>query len=170
MENNSIKKQGGAEKKCRKCGGILGLSTSNANRGKTKTCTACRQSAWYENNREYVRDKSKEYYQRTRETRIKYAKEWRLANLAKHREDAWAYKLRRMGSSPEIYNAALERQGHVCALCGKPPTKHRLCQDHCHRRIKPRGALCNRCNFVVGQYETMLKDIPKIQAYLSQYE
>ena len=45
----------------------------------------------------------------------------------------------------EEYDALLELQGGVCALClGKRP--YRLAVDHCHRTLEVRGLLCKGCN------------------------
>lgn len=38
----------------------------------------------------------------------------------------------------------------VCAICGRPPVKRRLCIDHDHVTGKIRGLLCNSCNRMLG--------------------
>jgi hypothetical protein len=60
--------------------------------------------------------------------------------------------LRAFGMTPDDYNALLDAQGHVCAICGMPDPSGRLKLDHDHRiglnREGLRGALCDRCNRV----------------------
>ena len=51
--------------------------------------------------------------------------------------------------SAEDYDAALLRQGGLCAICRKPYAKT-LCIDHCHATGKFRGLLCRKCNFALG--------------------
>jgi Recombination endonuclease VII len=51
----------------------------------------------------------------------------------------------------------LEKQGGLCAICGKPDeTVRRMSLDHCHDTGKLRGMLCNGCNVGIG----MLGDDP----------
>jgi hypothetical protein len=47
------------------------------------------------------------------------------------------------------YDALLESQGGVCAVCGKP-SKKTLCVDHCHSTGTIRGLLCRKCNLGLG--------------------
>ena len=56
---------------------------------------------------------------------------------------------RRYGISRAEYDALLERQGGVCAICRKP-SKETLCVDHCHVTGRIRGLLCRKCNFGLG--------------------
>lgn len=44
------------------------------------------------------------------------------------------------------YDELLERQGGVCAICGRPPATRRLDIDHDHATMELRGLLCHRCN------------------------
>ena len=53
------------------------------------------------------------------------------------------------GFAAADYDAALLRQGGLCAICRKPYAKT-LCIDHCHATGKFRGLLCRKCNFVLG--------------------
>ncbi len=53
----------------------------------------------------------------------------------------------------EEYDALLEAQGGVCAICGNPETRQRgtvvvnaLSVDHDHGSGKRRALLCDRCN------------------------
>jgi hypothetical protein len=58
-----------------------------------------------------------------------------------------------LGFSEEQYEAMLEAQGGVCAICRLPDSaiaKTVLCVDHDHRTGDVRGLLCNRCNTAIG--------------------
>lgn len=58
------------------------------------------------------------------------------------------------------YSTLLEKQGGVCAICGKSMTgvkekgkqEHALYVDHDHKTGKVRGILCNNCNFGIGHF------------------
>ena len=105
-------------------------------------------------------------------------KEWRDANPEKYR----AYRIKQgFGISAEQYDKLMERQGSVCAACGKPESAigwksgkvKRLAVDHdhsccpgessCGRCV--RGLLCTRCNLGCGYFD----DDPEILERMAQY-
>lgn len=53
---------------------------------------------------------------------------------------------RTFGLSREEYEAILEYQGGVCAICLQRPVSRRLAVDHDHQTGEVRGLLCSRCN------------------------
>ena len=97
--------------------------------------------------------------------------------------------LKKYGLSPSEWNAILERQGGVCAICRKEPSAPklhperggRLCTDHEHvkgfKKMPPeqrkkfvRGLLCYFCNhYYVGRGITVFKS-QNVTAYLERYE
>lgn len=69
-------------------------------------------------------------------------------------------RAKHLGVTDEMYAALLDRQGGVCAICGKPPKEggRRLDVDHDHRTGEVRGLLCWTCNhFILGKYTTVPK-------------
>jgi hypothetical protein len=80
------------------------------------------------------------------------------------------------GISIEEYEAMLEAQGGVCAVCGKAEsvvktkagTVSELAVDHNHATGRVRGLLCNKCNLAVGHLETH-GDHAALIAYLTQH-
>lgn len=64
------------------------------------------------------------------------------------------------GLSLGEYDALLQKQGGVCAICGQDePSAHgrtgkqfRLAVDHCHETGIVRGLLCQKCNRAVGLF------------------
>jgi hypothetical protein len=59
----------------------------------------------------------------------------------------------------------------LCDICGQPENykgRKRLSVDHCHKTLKIRGLVCNRCNVLLGMSldnpETLLKAV----AYLGK--
>jgi Recombination endonuclease VII len=53
--------------------------------------------------------------------------------------------------SLEEYDAMLNRQGGVCAICKKKPDEGKvLFVDHCHVTGQVRGLLCHKCNSVLA--------------------
>lgn len=67
------------------------------------------------------------------------------ADPDRRRRDQYLYRTYRITLAQ--YEAILELQGGVCALCEKPPKKRNLSVDHDHRTGEVRGLLCDpRCN------------------------
>lgn len=60
------------------------------------------------------------------------------------------YNLRRYNLTPEEYEAILEYQGGVCAICDHPPKSKNLAVDHDHKTGLVRGLLCYMCNYTLG--------------------
>lgn len=89
--------------------------------------------------------------------------------------------LAKYGLSEQEWRNILERQGGVCAICKKEPSKGRLCIDHEHvknwkklpseqRKLYVRGLLCWFCNhYYVGRCITIEK-AENVVTYLKHYE
>jgi len=70
----------------------------------------------------------------------------------RHRRRSWLK--RKYGITPEEYDAILERQGGVCAICKAPPGDprgYRMHVDHAHDDGRVRGILCGPCNQGLGR-------------------
>jgi Recombination endonuclease VII len=65
-------------------------------------------------------------------------------------------RLKRFGITLADYEAILDIQGGLCAICGKSEVMKRngritwLCVDHDHKTGKVRGLLCKHCNVMIG--------------------
>lgn len=76
------------------------------------------------------------------------------------------------GLTVEQYQAMIEAQNGVCAICREVPrhrsrTEGRFLVDHCHTTGKVRGLLCHNCNVSIG----LLKEDPvRIRALLAYVE
>lgn len=79
----------------------------------------------------------------------------------------------RYGIDLPEYEAMLEKQSHVCAICLQPETRrHRygdepkkLAVDHDHATGRVRGLLCDSCNNMLGR----AKDNPDILRRAADY-
>ena len=80
-------------------------------------------------------------------------------------------QLARYGLTPEEFDAKLEAQGGMCAVCGKPPkpdgirAASQLHQDHDHLTGLNRDLLCSTCNYGLGQF----KDDPALLRAAADY-
>lgn len=79
-----------------------------------------------------------------------YIREWRKRNPQYRREHLLASKY---GLTPPEYDAILEKQNGVCAICSAVPDGHPLCVDHDHDTGRIRGLLCASCNTFIGRFE-----------------
>lgn len=112
---------------------------------------------YYQENREYIRKRTREYVERTREQRAAAVKDWQRRNPEKARLIKLSYKARRrsqeaMGDSTADITAWEKRQKKVCYWCGKLcPKKYHI--DH-YRPLAKGGShttdnlviACQSCN------------------------
>ena len=77
---------------------------------------------------------------------------------------------RRYGITVDEYDEMLERQGGVCAVCGSPPTRHKLAVDHDHATGKVRALLCSRCNCALGQAGDNADRLDALAAYVRSHK
>ena len=92
------------------------------------------------------------------ERNVAYMREWREKNPNAHRE---SHLQRKYGISVADYEAMLQAQDGVCAICQgaehrftirKGDAPNRLCVDHDHETGEARGLLCADCNVGLGAF------------------
>ena len=66
--------------------------------------------------------------------------------------DRTSHLKRKYGLTIEQYDAMLEAQGGVCAICGEKPGDLTLHVDHHHESGAVRKRLCVRCNNALGLF------------------
>jgi hypothetical protein len=106
-------------------------------------------------------------------------KAWRRLNRAKIQAQQRAQLLRKYGLNSEDYEQLLARQEGRCAICLTRPqllkgrhgvVRRRLCIDHDHETGRVRGALCPRCNLVIGCVMDQVSVLLAAIAYLEHVE
>ena len=70
----------------------------------------------------------------------------------------------RYGITVEQYEAMLEQQGGVCAVCGRSDLEFHI--DHDHSTGVVRGVLCGLCNKGLGQFKDSPDLLEAAAAYL----
>jgi hypothetical protein len=130
----------------------------------SKVCWRCRILRDQKERRDYQRIKAVIGGAERRLYQAQKQREWRARNPFHERKTdplkARESKLRvKFGITPEAYEALLQRQGGVCAICAKAETTgRRLAVDHCHKTGRIRGLLCALCNTAIGK----LGDSPEL--------
>ncbi len=114
---------------------------------------------WGKKNPKKVRAIARRYYLKHRKKRLgdtrAYYKKNRSVVLEKMHGIHLRKRLRLERATPEVvawYKSLLKEQGGVCAICKRPPMKHRLAVDHNHKTNEIRGLLCARCNRGIGLF------------------
>lgn len=115
---------------------------------------AAKSKAWRMANPEKARANRKRYYEENKETSLEYSK--------------WYSLNKKFSLSKEQYKLLLEKQKHVCAICGKGCTKA-LAVDHCHTTGKVRGLLCNNCNRGIGHLKENIENLSNAITYLQKF-
>lgn len=86
-----------------------------------------------------------------------------------YRINGWGKHLKRTyGMTVEDYNALLEQQDGVCAIC-KNGHEHALCVDHDHETNEIRGLLCKPCNVAIGNMKDDPERLRSAAMYLEMY-
>lgn len=140
------------QKICKKCGGPGPFHRDKRRggfRSECKACTTKANQAWAAANPERMK---------------KLRKDWATANpeRIRMRQIRQAY-----GITEEEYDALLERQSYVCAICHDPLERlsSRTHVDHCHQTGQVRGLLCRTCNIGIGH----LRESPKLLRQAALY-
>jgi hypothetical protein len=130
-----------------------------------KKCTSNLQKEKRQNNIESQRIKDNQYYQQTKEKRVKYAREYRKNYPERTRATNWKVKY---GILPEHFYKKLKEQNNCCSICERNMDEYGkiFCVDHNHKTGQIRGLLCDPCNYGLGFYE---KHKEKYIEYLSKF-
>ena len=164
-------------KRCTKCGVEQPLENfykaAGGRDGLRGDCRAC------------FRARAKARYPEVRDQAIARAKQWRVDNVERFRENQRraratpegkrkqrAYHLgKKYDLTVEQYDAMLAAQGGVCAICGRPPRDDiSLHVDHDHATGQIRGLSCFRCNNALGDFDDDPKLLDAASAYLDQHD
>ena len=79
---------------------------------------------------------------------------------------------RNYGLSKQQYIAKLKTQNNKCSICQKDLLVRKDTQvDHCHKSGKVRDIICNKCNSIVGFFESTPNNvIEKIVWYIEYHK
>lgn len=103
-------------------------------------------------------DKTRQWYKQYMQT-----DKYKLGEFAKRLK-------RRYKLTVEQYNAMLEVQNGVCALCENPPAENdRLCVDHDADSKAVRKLLCRQCNVGLGNLKHNPKLLRRAANYLEEF-
>jgi hypothetical protein len=104
--------------------------------------------------------------------KVAYSARWSKRNPERVKD---YYLRRKFGMTLEQYNALLQKQKGVCAICLKPETVvrggkvRRLAVDHCHCTGKVRALLCSGCNQSLGHIKDDFDTALRLAKYLQEH-
>lgn len=102
-----------------------------------------------------------------------YSRRWKRnlspeKRLARNRQHNLSHAY---GMSITEYDALLNLQKGVCAICSEPPKNGKvLAVDHDHLTDKVRGLLCTSCNTALGTFRDSVKILESAVAYLLHHK
>lgn len=165
------------EKKCYRCQRVLPTAEFHKNRsqwdGLQSYCKSCR--AAYDSTDERLAKARENEARLRRANPEKYrakGREWAARNPEKIRAK-WLRQT--YGISMETYQALLDKQRGLCAICNEPASPLSIDHDHsccsgrrtCGNCI--RGLLCRECNSAIGLFREDRRRIGNAIQYLSEY-
>ena len=139
----------------------------------TKVCKDCKkefplnEDNFYKNS--YNEKLNKQYYSPYCKPCHYIRSQNRMSKWDKKRKahSKWKYNIKKYyGITVEEYDAMLEKQDGVCAICGSPPNGRKLSVDHCHDGGHVRGLLCDSCNTGIGHLKDDVSLINAAALYL----
>lgn len=155
-------------KMCTRCQQMLPVSefTKRGDSGGLRShCKACRG--------QYTKTYKAENPERAREIQRAAMQRYYANHLDYHREKSRRQRFDNYGITQEEFEALLEAQDGVCAICGQPETaRHQnggirsLAVDHDHATGRVRGLLCTNCNHALGKFKDDADRLRRAIAYL----
>lgn len=115
----------------------------------------------------HKREAARRYYWDHRDALMKQSE-----TQARRDQRYFASLLRRYNLNKADYDALVESQNGLCALCKKIPLQVKprpLFVDHCHKSGKVRGLVCVRCNTLLGFLEKSLHLLSPAVMYLVKH-
>ena len=130
------------------------------------------RAKWYDENREKVNDRCKEYYREHIEEAQEFHK--RYSSLAKFKVQTRVNGIKRSyGIGEEDVRRLMDDQQGCCCICNSslitPTSKFEYSIDHCHTTGKVRGLLCNSCNLAIGLLKESTVNLENAIAYLEKH-
>lgn len=130
---------------------------------------------------------TEKHYRKNKSHYDEYRAKWRRDGRQSKPEKFRRYDLKnKFKITPEWYEEQLQKQGGVCAICGRPETGidnfhgkvRRLAVDHDHKCCPGnrscgkcvRGLLCSKCNPALAVVESVGDWGTKALAYLTRYD
>ena len=146
-------------KLCNKCGLLKPIEdfykasgTKDGRRGECIPCAQVIRRRWYEANKVKSIEAAKRWQERNPEKHAAYQAEYRNRPERKRAMRDLYYR-RTFGITADDVDALIEKQGGVCAICGRTPTRLASWHvDHCHETGVVRGMLCIDCNQGIGKF------------------
>lgn len=163
-------------KECTKCNVVKATSEffrQARNRdglfGACKVCVTATNQKWHDDNLDRYQETARRYAAAHREQRNTRQRAWYQVNARRVAELKRKSRLKARGLTATSYDALLENQKGVCAICGGPPLGRwgRFAVDHDHATGETRGLLCQNCNTGLGKFGDELDLLTKAVKYLA---
>lgn len=165
------------QEKCTACGRGRSETPFPPKGGTCKECLHEKQARYREEHREEHRDYDRRRYKEKGDEIRARVKQYAQANpekvsttkkvcRKKKPERVLAANLKKYNLTIVGYNALLLAQDGCCAICRKPPEKHRLSVDHDHETGRVRGLLCGNCNAMLGHAHDNVQTLELAIKYL----
>lgn len=168
-----------AVKRCTKCKADKPLhlfrmrvmsKPESGRRSRCNQCDSISSSAWYQKNKERVRNRCKNRYQANKKKYAEYTRKWRESNISRARQLGVENRRKlKYGVDKLRYNEMLLESGGCCGICREPFGSDRPNIDHDHSTGVVRELLCRRCNHGLGNFRENPALFEAAVAYLNKH-
>lgn len=165
-------------KKCSVCSEVksreefyVAKNTKDGNRSSCKPCNNKQAREWAANNKDKIRQRSKERYKENPLKQKVAQEKWRRDNPEQYSKIQRNTKLKlNYGIDLEEYDRMLDRQEGKCLICSGTDSNStntdNLYVDHCHKTNKVRGLLCSHCNSGLGMFKDSIESLERAIQYI----
>ena len=144
---------------------VIRTSGGSVRESSIASSALARSTRWRAENKDKKAEYNRIYREKNKDKKAEYNRIYREQNKEKLAAYMRQYGLAQYGLTLEEYEAMLDEQIGVCAIC-KTSGEGNLAVDHDHKTGKIRGLLCKKCNSALGFFGDDYQLVKTAESYM----